>query len=203
MSLYPSISNDHKQKVIKALCAGDIQTLKTINVYEYNIDEDKLFRAIFKGFHHVHLVEYMLEHQWKDIVENCNFWAIHAVKQHPLHIIEQLGQYSTEPLNEALVAAVRCNRADVVAVVGALLPYCDPTALNSKALQYASVNHNLELFDLLYEVSDPGAALESLQKISTNPVDWMMLHERMEAERINDVLRHNVEAGARALQRKM
>lgn len=201
MTLHSRTSHNHTQKIIDALCSGDVSALKYMDVYE--IDADKRFRAIFRGFQHVHFVEYMLEHQWKDIIDYCGFWAVHAVKQHPLSVVEQLCRYSTEPLDEALVGAVKKNRTDVVPLVQILLPYSDPTSLNSKALQYASINHNLELFDLLYEVSDPEAALEALQKISTNPVDWMMLHERNEAERINDVLRHNVEAEGRALQRKM
>lgn len=201
MTFYSSISGDRKRKTIAALCSGDVDSLNTMDVSE--IDDDKRFRAIFKGFKHVHFVEYMLEHQWKDIVENCDFWAMHAVKQHPLHIIEQLCQYSTAPLNEALVAAVRSNRCDLVAVVGALLPCCDPTADNSKALQYASVNENLELVDILYPVSNPMAALTALQRISGDPRDWMMIEQRIEAERIHKVLHNHVVSEGRTRERKM
>lgn len=201
MTFYSSISGDRKRKTIAALCSGDVDSLNTMDVSE--IDDDKRFRAIFKGFKHVHFVEYMLEHQWKDIVENCDFWAMHAVKQHPLHIIEQLCQYSTAPLNEALVAAVRSNRCDLVAVVGALLPCCDPTADNSKALQYASVNENLELVDILYPVSNPMAALTALQRISGDPRDWMMIEQRIEAERIHKVLHNHVASEGRTRERKM
>lgn len=201
MTFYSSISGDRKRKTIAALCSGDVDSLNTMDVSE--IDDDKRFRAIFKGFKHVHFVEYMLEQQWKDIVENCDFWAMHAVKQHPLHIIEQLCQYSTAPLNEALVAAVRSNRADVVAVVSALLPHCDPTAHNSKALQYASVNGNLELVDLLYPVSNPADALNALKKLSSDCKDWMMIEQRIEAERINKVLYDHIEPKERARERKM
>ena len=201
MTFYSSISGDRKRKTIAALCSGDVDNLKKMDVSE--IDDDKRFRAIFKGFKHVHFVEYMLEHQWKDIVENCDFWAMHAVKQHPLHIIEQLCQYSTAPLNEALVAAVRSNRGDVVAVVGALLPCCDPTADNSKALQYASVNENLELVDILYPTSNPMAALTALQRISGDPRDWMMIEQRIEAERIKAALESHIEPKKPGRERKM
>lgn len=201
MTLYSSISGDRKRKTIKALCSGDVDNLKKMDVSE--IDDDKRFHAIYRGFKHVHFVEYMLEQQWKDIIENCDFWAIHAVRQHPLYIIEQLCQYSTEPMNEALVAAVRSNRADVVAVVGAVLPCCDPTAHNSKALQYASVNHNLELVDLLYDVSNPLEALTALQHLSDDPRDWMMIEQRIEAERINKVLHDHIEPKEQARGRKI
>lgn len=201
MTLYSSISGDRKRKTIAALCSGDVESLKTMDVSE--IDDDKRFRAIFRGFKHVHFVEHMLEHQWKDIIENCDFWAIHAVRQHPLYIIEQLCQYSTEPLNEALVAAVRSNRADVVAVVGALLPYCDATADNSKALQYASVNANLELVDILYPISNPADAINTLKKISHDSNDWRMIEQRIEAERIHKVLHNHIASEGRACERKM
>lgn len=202
MSFYPPLSNDQEQKVIKALCTGDVDTLKTIDVYGYNLDEAKFFRAIFKGFCHVHLVEYMLEQQWKDILEHCEFWAMHAVKHHPLSIIEQLCRYSTERMNEALVAAARSTRADVVAVVGVLLPHCDPTAHNSKALQYASVNGNPELVDLLYPVSNPVDAMNTLKKISTDSNDWMMIEQRIEAERIKDVLETYIEIESQGQKRE-
>lgn len=200
MTFYSSISGDRKRKTIAALCSGDVDSLKTVDVSE--IDDDKRFRAIFKGFKHVHFVEYMLEHQWKDIIENCDFWAMHAVKQHPLHIIEQLCQYSTAPLNEALVAAARSTRADVVAVVGVLLPHCDPTAHNSKALQYASVNGNLELVDLLYPVSNPADALNALKKLSSDCKDWMMIEQRIEAERIKGVLETYIEIESQGQKRE-
>lgn len=203
MPLYPPPSNDQKQKVIKALCSGDVESLKTIDVYQYNIDEDKFFRAIFKGFHHAHLVEYMLEQQWKDVIDHCEFWAMHAVKQHPLRIIEQLCRYSTQTMNEALVAAARSTRADVVAVVGVLLPHCDPTAHNSKALQYASVNGNLELVDLLYPISNPVDAMNKLKTISNDPHDWMLIEQRIEAERIQKVLHQSIESQGRNRERKM
>lgn len=199
--LHMPISHDQKKKIIDALCSGDVAALRHMNVHE--LDDDKRFLAIFKGFQHVHFVEYMLEQQWPDLLDNSSFWIMKAIKQHPLSLIEQMCQYCTETLDEALIVAVKTNREDTVPLVKLLVPHSKPTSLNSKALQYASVNHNLDVFDLLYEVSDPVDAMDALQQISTNPLDWMMIEQRMEAERIHEVLQQNVEAGVRARERKI
>lgn len=44
-----------------------------------------------------------------------------------------------------------------------LLPICDPLAQNSICLQRAVLNNNMEIFELLYPVSDACLALQELQ----------------------------------------
>ena len=188
------------QQIVKAIAMGDIEALRDMDVY--TLDEHERFRAIFRGFRHTPLVEYMIDERWTDILDNCGFWILTAVKHHPLSVIEQLCGYSTEALDEALVAAVKSNRSDVVGLVHTLLPLSNPKAFNSQALQWASVNHNGVVFDLLYPLSDPAVAIGALQKISTDPSDWVLLDSRINAERMRHVLHTQVE-GAGVRERKM
>lgn len=188
------------QQIVKAIATGDIQALRGMDVDA--LDEQERFHAIFRGFRHPQLVEHMLEKQWTDILDNCEFWILQAVKDHPLSVIEHLCLYSTEALDESLVAAVKSNRSDVVELVHILLPLSNPEAFNSRALQWASVNHNGVVFDLLYPLSDPAVAIQSLQKISTDPSDWMLLESRINAEKMRHVLHTQVE-GAVVRERKM
>lgn len=187
--------------IVDALCSGNVETLKKLNVYE--VDDEQRFRAIFIGFQHVHLVEYMLEQRWPVLLENGDFWVLKAVKSHPPVVIEKLCQLIDAPLDEALVAAVRSNRPDLISVLNILLPHCDPKFSNSKALQWASINRNCEVFDLLYPLSDPQVALDMLQQISHNSVDTMMLNERIDAERIKKILDNQLGNKGIARERKM
>ena len=76
-----------------------------------------------------------------------------------------------------------------VEVLTVLLQYADPKFNNSKALQKAVLADAQSNVDILYPLSDPGLALQALQKDPFNtPQEWMPLYERIESER----MRHNL-----------
>ena len=79
--------------------------------------------------------------------------------------------------NAALIAAARFDDQKTVEL---LLPRADPCYDNSAALKFATVRGNQKIFDLLYPMSNPHAALVVLQeKWKDQPHLWSMLEERI------------------------
>lgn len=193
--------NEQHKPIIAAIRQGNVDALKSMDVSI--LDDEQRFMAVFSGFQHTRLVEYMLHNHWPEILDNSHFWVLKSLNRHPLSLIEQLCAFANEPLDQSLVQAVKENRSEVVKQVEILLPHSDPKTSNSKPLQWASVNRNAEVLDLLYPLSDPLVALEALQKISTDAQDWMLLFDRIEAERLNSVLQHHVGGTSIARERKI
>lgn len=195
------IIDDRHKPIIEAIRQGDVDALQSMDVSI--LDEEQRFMAVFSGFQHTRLVEYMLHNHWSEILDNSHFWVLKSLNRHPLSLIEQLCAFANEPLDQSLVHAVKGNRSDLVQLVEILLPYSDPKTSNSKPLQWASVNRNAEALDLLYPLSDPLVALEALQQISTDAQDWLLLFDRIEAERLNSILQHHVGGTSIARERKI
>lgn len=193
--------NEQHKPIIAAIRQGNVDALKSMDVSI--LDDEQRFMAVFSGFQHTRLVEYMLHNHWPEILDNSHFWVLKSLNRHPLSLIEQLCAFANEPLDQSLVQAVKENRSEVVKQVEILLPHSDPKTSNSKPLQWASVNRNCEVFDMLYPLSDPLVALEALQKISTDAQDWLLLFDRIEAERLNTVLQHHLGGTSIARERKI
>lgn len=106
------------------------------------------------------------------------------------HIEPMVDDYSKE---EALCMAVLYNRTEVV---DHLLPLCDPKNQSSKCLAAAASGGHWELFERLYAVCDPHAALRYMQcKFVDAPHEWHMLEQRI----LRDAL---IEAAAAGIERK-
>lgn len=193
--------NEQHKPIIAAIRQGNVDALKSMDVSI--LDDEQRFMAVFSGFQHTRLVEYMLHNHWPEILDNSHFWVLKSLNRHPLSLIEQLCAFANEPLDQSLVQAVKENRSEVVKQVEILLPHSDPKTSNSKPLQWASVNSNCEVFDMLYPLSDPLAARNALQEISTDPMDWAMIDARIEAEHIKCVLNSEIANDRPACIRKM
>lgn len=76
-----------------------------------------------------------------------------------------------------------------------MMSISDAKANNSRALQDALVFGHEDIFELLYPVSDPQAALYSMQKNTAfDEDDWGPLEKRISLEQ-RDKLRRNVHSG--------
>lgn len=103
--------------------------------------------------------------------------ALAIDKSHTTCVDLLLPHANHQACNAGLVAAVRFDDKKSVA---RLLPRADPHYDNSAALRFAALRNNQELFDLLYPLSNPQAALDILQhKWKNQPQLWSMLEERM------------------------
>lgn len=90
-----------------------------------------------------------------------------------------------------------------VDVLNILLKYADPKHNDSKALQKAVVENAQHNIDILYPISDPSAALKALQQSIVPiriPQDWMPLYERIESDRIKDVLNTELAASSASVR---
>lgn len=88
-------------------------------------------------------------------------------------------------------------------VLNVLLKYADPKHNNSKALQKAVLENAQPNIDILYPISDPSAALKSLQDSIAPmriPQDWMPLYERIESERLKRVLNTELQTSAASVR---
>lgn len=84
---------------------------------------------------------------------------------------------TSQSCNAALIAAARFDDQTMIEL---LLPRADPCYDNSAALKFATVRGNQKIFDLLYPVSNPQAALAVLQeKWKDQPHLWSMLEDRI------------------------
>lgn len=86
-----------------------------------------------------------------------------------------------------------------VDILNVLLKYADPKHNDSKALQKAVLENAQHNIDVLYPISDPSAALKALQE-SIEPIrvpqDWMPLYERIESDRLKNVLNNELAASS-------
>lgn len=124
------------------------------------------------------VVRVVLEHS--EVARNgACVLAMAAVRRNPDLLPHLLPHLDKEACTAALENAAHHATARTVAL---LLTHATPKRDNSKALQWASVRGDQRMFDLLYPVSDPLAALEHLQQISTDQADWAMLEARIQCD---------------------
>lgn len=90
-----------------------------------------------------------------------------------------------------------------VEIINVLIKYADPKYNDSKALQKAVLENAQHNIDILYPISDPSAALKALQESIAPiriPEDWMPLHERIESDRLKDVLNTELVASSASVR---
>jgi len=100
-----------------------------------------------------------------------------------------------------LMMAVDLERAPIVEL---LLPHSDPKTRNSWVLQKASIKDHAQLMDVLYDVCEPLKALEALRAEHPNDYSkWQPLEQRIEANRLRDVLTQHIDSTPTHMTRKM
>jgi len=90
-----------------------------------------------------------------------------------------------------------------VDILNVLIKYADPKHNNSRALQKAVLENAQHNIDILYPISDPSAALKALQESivpSCIPQDWMPLYERIESDRLKNVLNTELAASSASVR---
>lgn len=92
---------------------------------------------------------------------------------------------SKDTLNQALEDAAYGGSVEAVRM---LLKHADPLANRSSALRWASYVGHQGVFDLLYPISDPQAALDTMKEENDGPAPRRLLEERLEIERLKGVL---------------
>lgn len=123
------------QRLYEAGEKGDLQYLQESRM-DFSMNTETLFRATRNN--HIACVKFLL----------------------PLSDLRvERGEILNGSTGQILQTAVRNNNYDMVEL---LLPYCNPKVDNSLALQYASVNRNTQILELLYLHSDPQTALNDL-----------------------------------------
>ena len=88
----------------------------------------------------------------------------------------------------ALGAAIHAGKIDVVRF---LLPFVDPKVMDSRALLIASERQSVEIFHLLYPLSDPLAARSAHER--DGKVLGGLLAETLKAEQSKNELRRNLD----------
>lgn len=86
-----------------------------------------------------------------------------------------------------------------VDILNVLIKYADPKYNDSKALQKAVLENAQHNIDILYPISDPSVALKALQESIVPiriPQDWMPLYERIESDRLKNVLNTELAASS-------
>lgn len=140
--------------------------------------------------------------------------ALHkAIKRNDIHQVRELIDVfngpSTPPLAahradiffQALMCAVDQERAPIVQL---LINIANPKSSRSWALQKASMKNSSQLMDVLYDVCDPAVALRALQKRYPDRCEtWQLLEQRMENQRLHDVLSAVVETTHTRTMRRM
>lgn len=103
-------------------------------------------------------------------------------------LIERLIPIS-RPKTERSIILINAVQSQSLDAVKTLLPYCNPLAAHSRALQECCYIFDTDLrnqmIDLLYPVSNPRTALKHLRP---NSDAWRLIYERVEQERIHNVL---------------
>lgn len=103
-------------------------------------------------------------------------------------------------IHVALGVAAELNCIDCAKL---LVGACNPKEKKSRPLQLALEHNNEECIELLYDVSDPIAALNTLKENFPNqPEKWSAL-EQFEAKRLRGVLSNEVGEGAPDRKHKM
>lgn len=104
-------------------------------------------------------------------------------------------------IHEALCVAAQFNFIDCVKL---LVHACDPTYKKSLPLQLAVEHNNQQCIDLLYDFSDPHQALNVLKfRYLDQSKKWNVLEQRIENERLHDVLSSEVGEGIPDRKHKM
>ncbi len=104
-----------------------------------------------------------------------------AIKTNNSNIIEVLLPYISSVSSEILCAAVRTNNANVVRKI---IPLCNPKEQSSAALKEAVAFQNQEIFDILYPLSTPEEAWESIRKDSWfDATQRKMIKSRLDVDR--------------------
>lgn len=110
---------------------------------------------------------------------------IYAVTEKQSDFALALYKYLSEHhQGELFVLAVETQN---IMMVQALLPHANPHFANSSALQMASAMRQLEIFDLLYPLSQPAKALKVMQKYSRE-FEYKILQDALEQEKIHKQL---------------
>lgn len=107
-----------------------------------------------------------------------------AVKTTDRELVRKiLPHVEPDSCSDGLVAATRNGDLEMVQL---LLEKADPRANTSGALQHACVLKKTDIFNLLYPLSDPAAALHELQKRYTD-IHWKRLEERIQDDLRNSL----------------
>lgn len=101
----------------------------------------------------------------------------YAVKNNDAECVQRLLPYTSEDRCSAALGQAHCN----IEIVKLLLEKADARWNNSVALGFACVSKQKDIFELLYPLSDPHAALHELQKRYTD-IHWRMLEERIQQD---------------------
>lgn len=116
-----------------------------------------------------------------------------AIHENDVDEVERLapivGEFYTY---EGMEKAINRGKIDIVRV---LLPYIDPLKDSSLMLQYASLWGKQDIFDALYEVSDPEAALASIElKIQVGQFSGghEMIEQRLKSQHEHNILSDTV-----------
>lgn len=103
-------------------------------------------------------------------------------------------------IHSALSVAVERNNIECVKL---LMRACDPKERNSLPLQLAAEHNNEECIALLYDVSDPVQALKTLLSRTSNRNHWSVLKQRLDDERLRDVLSNEVKKSTNVRKHKI
>lgn len=164
------------QKLYEAGEKGNLQYLKESKM-DFTANNETLFRAIQNN--HIECVQFLLP--LSDLRVEC-------------------GEILNGSTGLLLQTAVRANNYDMVKL---LLPYCNPKVDNSLALQYASVNGNQHILELLYPYSEAQTALDDLYERIAIGVwkyeDATLLKTRMQRDTLVSHLPHTERSSARKL----
>lgn len=100
---------------------------------------------------------------------------------------------------KALCEAVRLKHTECVKL---LMVACDVQYRRSLPLQLAA-QYNHECIDVLYDLSNPIKAVEGLRIRNPDDDSWIVLEQRMEAERLRGVLSNEVGEGVHGRKHKI
>lgn len=110
-----------------------------------------------------------------------------------------IGVAKEDCIYKALCEAVRLKHTDCVKL---LMVACDVKYRRSLPLQLAA-QYNHECIDLLYDISDPVKAVDGLRMRNPSGNSWIVLEQRIEAQRLRGVLSNEVDDGGVIRKHKM
>lgn len=121
-------------------------------------------------------------------VDERNLGLKAAIDYQRFDLIKRLLPIS-RPKTERSIVLTHAVQSHSLEALQILLPHCNPLAGHSSALQECCYLFETDLrdqmIDILYPVSNPHTALKHLRPKSDA---WILLHERVEQERIRNVL---------------
>lgn len=124
---------------------------------------------------------------------------ITAVEHEHVSCVRLLAPHIDITKTDILTRAVQNKDIECVRI---LLPYSDPKFCNSDALQWASHHNNQDIFDLLYPVSDPQAALDEMLSQGPPSEYTNMLEARIKVQLEKEFIEQQLDASNKLNQRK-